>query len=58
MFDLESGTLGQYVQRQAAHVERVVVLPPRDAGRNEQAGVILVAQADPGKCPRIISINL
>ena len=54
MFDLESGTLGQYVQRQAAHVERVVVLPPRDAGRNEQAGVVLVAQADPGKCPRII----
>ena len=49
MFDLEGGALGQDVQREAAHVEGVVVLPPRDARRHQQTGVVLVAQADPGK---------
>ena len=49
MFDLEGGALGQDVQREAAHVEGVVVLPPRDARRHQQPGVVLVAQADPGR---------
>ena len=49
VFDLEGGALGEDVEGEAAHVEGVVVLPPRDARRHQQTGVVLVAQADPGK---------
>ena len=54
VFDLEGGALGEDVERQAAHVERVVILPPRDARRHEQAGVVFVAQADPEHFPSVI----
>ena len=49
VFDLEGGALGEDVEREAADVEGVVVLPPRDARRHQQTGVVLVAQADPGR---------
>ena len=57
MFDLEGGALGEDVEGEAADVEGVVVLPPRDARRHQQTGVVLVAQADPGREGRSPSNN-